>query len=304
MKTFKLIVISILAIVSVGVAAWTIAVGLEAPESSKIANNTPLVQNVKTTDEGIEKLGEIFASQIGDDMLDQEGIKAEQEKLNKTINEHIPAYEAKVAAKEADKAAAEEAIAKLGESKKLNNAQRKQLKDAEAVVANYKATVDTLNIYRENVKIMEANIESSIKANEAAKVEGENIVALSNAVDMTMGWCYVLVGILVLLIVVSWVMGMIQDPKSLIKTLIFGLIAVAVVGAAYFVATTHGWADGETLKDAAGYDLGIGTDPATRTVFGEFEYMISDTSIIIAYIVGGGAVIAALFSVIRGFFKS
>lgn len=302
MKTLRLIVISILAIVSVGVAAWTIAVGVKAP--AKIANNTPLVQNVKTTEEGIEKLGKIFESQIGDDMLDQEGIKAEQEKLNKTINEHIPAYEAKVAAKEDAKAKAEAELAMLGELKSLNAKQKKQLKEAEAVVADYKATVDTLNIYKSNVDIMKGNIENSIKANDEAKVNAENVIALSNAVSSTMFWAYALVGILVFLIFVSWILGMIQNPKSLVKTLLFGLIAAVVVGVAYFVASTHGWADGETLKDAAGYDLGIGTDPATRKVFGTFEYMISDTSIIIAYIVGGGALVAALFSVIRGYFKS
>jgi hypothetical protein len=302
MKTLRLIVISILAIVSVGVAAWTIAVGLNAP--AKIANNTPLVQNVKSTKEGIEKLGEIFESQIGDDMLDKDGIKAEQEKLNKTINEHIPAYEAKVAAKEDAKAKAEADLAMLGELKSLNAKQKKQLKEAEAVVADYKATVDTLNIYKSNVDIMKGNIENSIKANDEAKVNAENVIALSNAVSSTMFWAYALVGILVFLIFVSWILGMIQNPKSLVKTLLFGLIAAAVVGVAYFVASTHGWADGETLKDAAGYDLGIGTDPATRKVFGTFEYMISDTSIIIAYIVGGGALVAALFSVIRGYFKS
>jgi hypothetical protein len=275
---------------------------LNAP--AKIANNTPLVQSVKTTKEGIEKLGEIFESQIGDDMLDKDGIKAEQEKLNKTINEHIPAYEAKVAAKEDAKAKAEADLAMLGELKSLNAKQKKQLKEAEAVVADYKATVDTLNIYKSNVDIMKGNIENSIKANDEAKVNAENVIALSNAVSSTMFWAYALVGILVFLIFVSWILGMIQNPKSLVKTLLFGLIAAAVVGVAYFVASTHGWADGETLKDAAGYDLGIGTDPATRKVFGTFEYMISDTSIIIAYIVGGGALVAALFSVIRGYFKS
>jgi hypothetical protein len=259
---------------------------------------------VKSTKEGIEKLGEIFESQIGDDMLDKDGIKAEQEKLNKTINEHIPAYEAKVAAKEDAKAKAEADLAMLGELKSLNAKQKKQLKEAEAVVADYKATVDTLNIYKSNVDIMKGNIENSIKANDEAKVNAENVIALSNAVSSTMFWAYALVGILVFLIFVSWILGMIQNPKSLVKTLLFGLIAAAVVGVAYFVASTHGWADGETLKDAAGYDLGIGTDPATRTVFGTFEYMISDTSIIIAYIVGGGALVAALFSVIRGYFKS
>jgi hypothetical protein len=83
-----------------------------------------------------------------------------------------------------------------------------------------------------------------------------------------------------------------------------GVVVAVVVGVAYFLARSNGWAEGHTLKDAAGYDLGIGTDPATRTVFGTFEYMMADTSILVTYITFAGAALAAILSAVRGIFKS
>ena len=82
------------------------------------------------------------------------------------------------------------------------------------------------------------------------------------------------------------------------------LVVVGVIAIAYFIASGNGWAEGHTLKDAAGYDLGIGTDLATRKVFGPFEYMMADTSIIVTYITIAGAALAAVFSAIRGIYKS
>lgn len=303
MKTIRTIFIIALALCTVAVSAWTVYTGGKAPDSAKITANTPLVQNATSTAEGIEMLGDVFAKQIGEDMLTEENIVLEREKLDQTVNVHIPAYEAKVAAKEADYNAAKEEIAKLGELKSLNSKQRKQLKEAEGVVADYKATADTLKIYQDNVKIMEDNIAASIEANKNAKIDGENVIALSKAVNYSMIWCYALLAIAVLLIVLSLLNGVIQDPRKLISGGILAVIVLVVVGIAYFIANSHGWNDGVTLKDAAGYDLGIGTDPATRQVFGPFEYMISDISIWVCYIVAGCAILATGFSVIRGFFK-
>ena len=82
------------------------------------------------------------------------------------------------------------------------------------------------------------------------------------------------------------------------------LVVVGVIAIAYFIASGNGWTEGHTLKDAAGYDLGIGTDLATRKVFGPFEYMMADTSIIVTYITIAGAALAAVFSAIRGIYKS
>lgn len=298
MKVVRYIVIALLAVVSVAVGVWTLATGMAAPESKKITANSPLVQNVATTAEGIEELGEIFATQVEvPSDVDELAInEAKVEEYTNMLNAQQEAYNKALEDK-----------AKLGELKSLNKKQREELKAADAVITEYKTTEANLNTCKENVKINKDNIAAYEKAQADAKVEGENIVSLGNAVNGTMIWCYVLAVLAIAIIVFSFVMGLVQDPRKLISVGILLVIVAAVVGISYFVAAGEdangvSWQNG-TLKDAAGYDLGIGTDPATRTVFGEFEYVISETSILVAYIVAGMAIVAAAFSVIRGLFK-
>lgn len=308
MKVFIRIITALLVVGSALTVGLTVIRGMEAPEDSKITSVTTHIQNVPTTDEGIDQLSNLIATQIGEDMLTPEGIAEEQAKLEETLNVHIPAYEAKVAAKEEAKVAAEQEIAKLGELKSLNNAQKKQLKNAEAVVADYKATADTLNIYTANVQIMKDNIAASELANENAKKDGENAAALANSVSMTMMWCYILVGLIVLIALISLFTDLaISFSQNWKKTLIKMVAGLAILGAvaavAYFVTKGHGWEDGRTLKDAAGYDLGLGTDPATREVFGAADYIKADFGLIVCYIVAGAAVLSAVISVVIGFIK-
>ena len=308
MKIFRLIVTVLLVLGSALTIGMAVMDGMKAPESSKITNSTPLVQNVATVEEGIQKLGDVFASQIGEDMLTEEGIVEEQAKLEETLNVHIPAYKAKVEAKAEAKAVAEQEIAQLGEQKSLNAKQKKQLESANAVVADYKATADTLQIYRDNVVIMEDNIAASIEANKNAKIDGENAVALAGSVSNTIYWCYALLAIIVVIAIISACADMFisfaQNWKKALVKMVVGVVLIGAIGAiAYYVAAGHGWAEGNTLKDAAGYDLGLGTDPATREVFGTQDYMISDISLIICYVVAGGAIVSAVLSVIIGFFK-
>ena len=308
MKIFRLIVTILLVVGSALAVGLTVMRGMEAPEDSKITGVTTQIQNVATTDEGIDMLSSLIATQIGEDMLNEEGIAEEQAKLEETLNVHIPAYEAKVAAKEEAKIAAEQEIAKLGELKSLNNTQKKQLKNAEAVVADYRATADTLNIYTANVKIMQDNIAASKLANENAKKDGENAAALANSVGMTMTWCYILVGLIALIALFSLftdlAISFSQNWKKALIKMVAGLaILGAVAAVAYFVTKGHGWEDGRTLKDAAGYDLGLGTDPATREVFGAADYVKADFGLIVCYIVAGAAVLSAVISVVIGFIK-
>ncbi len=308
MKVFRIIVSILLAVVSVATVGWAVLAGMNAPDGKKITDATPLVQNVATSEEGIEQFGNEIAMMIGEDMLTEEGIVEEQAKLERTVNEFIPAYEAKVAAKEEAYNAAQTAIAQLGELKSLNGKQKKQLKDAEAVVADYKATADTLNIYKTNVAIMEDNIAASKLANENAKADGQNAAALATSISYTMYWCYALLAIILIIAIISACADLFISfaqnwKKALIKLVVGVVIVVAIYFVAMFIVDGHGWHEGNVLKDAAGYDLGLGTDPATREVFGASDYRISDFSIIIAYIVGGAAILSAVISVIIGFFK-
>jgi hypothetical protein len=301
--------------------AWAIAAGWNAPDSAKIANSTPLVQQfdaegnavnteddqpvpVATASEGIRALGIIFANQLDEGVLTLDAIEAEQEKLNNTVNEVIPAYEQKVS--EAREAAleAQATVEALKAKKSLNSVEKRKLAEAEGVQANFKALNDTLNQHRENVSIMEENIAASIKANEAAQQNGDNMVALGNAIHWNLMWFYFLMVFAVAFIVISAFFNLFLNAGGLKKTVLSLVVVAVVVGVAYFLARSNGWAEGHTLKDAAGYDLGIGTDPATRTVFGTFEYMMADTSILVTYITFAGAALAAILSAVRGIFKS
>ena len=307
MKVFRIIVSILLAVGSVAAIGLAVLSGLKAPESSKITDSTPLVQNVATVNEGIEALGSEISNMIGEDMLTREQIAEEQIKLNETETVHIPAYEAKVAEKKAAAEAAEATIKELGD-KNLNARQKKERAAAEAVVADFKATNDTLEIYKNNVVIMKDNIAASIEANNNAEVEGQNAAALATSVSNTIYWCY---GLFALILVIAFFSAcadlFISFAQNWKKALIKLVVGVAIVGIIYVVASyfvgTHGWHEGTVLKDAAGYDLGLGTDPATREVFGAEDYIIADFSLIICYIVAGAAILSAGISVIIGFFK-
>ena len=309
------------ALVSIAMVAWAIAAGWNAPDSAKIANSTPLVQQydadgfavnteddqpvpVSTTEDGIRALGIIFTNQLGEGVLTLDAIEAEQEKLAKTVNELIPAYEQKVSDARESALEAQATVEALKAKKSLNSAEKRKLAAAEGVQANFKALNDTLNQHRENVSIMEENIAASIKANDEAKTNGDNMVALANAIHWNLMWFYFLMVFATAFIIMSALFNLFLNAGSLKKTILSVVVVVAVVGIAYVIANGNGWAEGHTLKDAAGYDLGIGTDPATRTVFGTFEYMVADTSILVTYITFAGAALAAILSAVRGIFKS
>ena len=309
------------ALVSIAMVAWAIAAGWNAPDSAKIANSTPLVQQydadgnavnteddqpvpVSTTEDGIRALGIIFTNQLGEGILTWDAIEAEQEKLNNTVNEVIPAYEQKVSDAREAALEAQATVEALKAKKSLNSVEKRKLAEAEGVQANFKALNDTLNQHRENVSIMEENIAASIEANEEAKANGDNMVALANAIHWNLMWFYFLMAFAVSFILFSAIWNMMLNAGGLKKTLVSILVVAGVVAVAYFIARSNGWADGATLKDAAGYDLGLGTDLATRKVFGAFEYMLADASIWVTYITFAGAALAAILSAVRGVFKS
>lgn len=312
MKNLNRIVFLLFALVSVALVAWAIAVGMAAPDSSKIAANAQLInlndegvsEPVASTAEGIEELGKVFATQLEEGILTEEGIAEEKLKLENTRTVLVPEYEAKVRAKAEVAAAADAVVAELGEAKKLSRAQKRQLEEATAVQADFKALNDTLNVYKENILVMEENISMSEKANAKAKADADGIVALSTAISANLMWFYFLMVFSICFIIINSIMNLFQNKGGLGKTVLSVCVVVVVIAVSYFLATTHGWADGATLKDAAGYDLGLGTDPATRTVFGPFEYMLADATIWVAYITFAGAALAAIFSAIRGIYKS
>ena len=321
MKNLHRYVFLAFAAVSVVMVAWAIIVGSAAPESAKIANTSPLVQQfdadgnavnteddqpvpVSTTGEGIRALGILFTNQLGEGVLTLNGIEEEKAKLAQTVEVTIPEYEQKVEAAREAALVAQNTVNELKQVKRLNAAQKKQLTAAETVEANFKALNDTLAQYRENVVIMQENIDASVKANEEAVANGENMVALATAIHWNLVWFYFMMVFAICFIIFAAISDMMLNAGGLKKTLVAVVIVAAVVGVSYILASGHGWAEGHTLKDAAGYDLGLGSDMATRKVFGSFEYMMADTSILVAYITFAGAALAAVFSAVRGIFKS
>jgi hypothetical protein len=136
------------ALVSVALVAWAISAGWNAPDSAKIANNTPLVQQydadgyavnteddqpvpVATTSEGIRALGIIFANQLDEGILTLDAIAAEQEKLNNTIEVIIPEYEQRVSDHREAALAAQAKIQELAEVKRPSAAQKRELEAAQ-----------------------------------------------------------------------------------------------------------------------------------------------------------------------------
>ena len=321
MKKLHSYVFLAFALVSVALVAWAIAAGWNAPDSAKIANSTPLVQKfdangvavnteddqpvpVESAEEGIQALGVIFANQLEEGILTLDAIEAEKEKLNNTIEKLIPEYEKKVSDNRAAALEAQNKVEELKAKKALSAADKRALAEAEKVQADFKALNDTLNQHKENVSIMEENIAASVKANETAQADANNMVGLATAIHWNLVWFYFLMVFAICFIVMSAIWNMMLNAGGLKKTLLALVVVAVVVGVAYFVAAGNGWTEGATLKDAAGYDLGIGTDLATRTVFGTFEYMVADTSILVTYITFAGAALAAIFSAIRGIYKS
>ena len=132
---------------------------------------------VTSAEDGIRALGIIFTNQLGEGVLTLDAIEAEQEKLNNTVNEVIPAYEQKVSDAREAALEAQATVEALKAKKSLNSVEKRKLAEAEGVQANFKALNDTLNQHRENVSIMEENIASSIKANADAQLNGDNMVA-------------------------------------------------------------------------------------------------------------------------------
>lgn len=312
MKNLHKLVFPLLAVISVALVAWAIAMGTAAPDSSKIAGNAQLInlndegvaEPVSSTAQGIEELGKVFATQLEEGVLTEEGIAEEKLKLENTRTVLVPEYEAKVGAKAEVAKAADAVVAELSEVKRLSAAQKKKLAEAQAVQADFKALNDTLNVYKENISVMEENIAASEAANAKAQADCKNVVALAKAISVNIMWFYFLLVFAIFFILINTVMNLFQNKGGLGRTLVSVCVVAAVIGISYVLATTHGWADGATLKDAAGYDLGLGTDLATRKVFGPFEYMLADASIWVTYITFAGAALAAILSAVRGIFKS
>lgn len=244
-----------------------------------------------------------------------EAKKGEFEPAQKLIEELCKVAEVKVAEVDgrADYVATYE---ELAASKALNAAQKRELAAVKAVVTDYQKLVNDRKTALENETAFESNLPMLKDAIAQAEVDQHAVVNLAKVISYNIYWLYFLMVFAVVFVLVGFILNFFQNSGNLVVTIVSVVVVVAVVGAAYFISQNHGWVDGTVLYvtnevglpllDAAGEPIpfGLGNDPETREVFGAQEYMIADISIWITYLAFIGAAVAAVFSSVRGIFKS
>lgn len=201
-------------------------------------------------------------------------------------------------------------------AKAINAAQKRQLNGIKATIAEYQKLANERKTALDNETAYEANLPMLKEAIAQAQLDQQSIMKLGKVVFYNLVWLEILMGFAILLVFVGFVLNFAQNSGGIGKTIASAAIVVAVVGVAYFISTSHGWLDGvvlyvtnavgQPMLDAAGEPIpfGLGNDPETRSVFGATDYMIADVSIWITYLAFAGAALAALYSSVRGIFKS
>lgn len=118
-----------------------------------------------------------------------------------------------------------------------------------------------------------------------AVVSGGSEVAIS----WNLLWGYALLVVAVVCVLWAAIKGTITHPAGLKNTLIAVVIVVVVVGAALGYALSH---DGLTIPNSAG---GVFDDP--------FELVISETGILVTYVVAAATLIVTLVGEVRNALK-
>ncbi len=112
--------------------------------------------------------------------------------------------------------------------------------------------------------------------------------ALNAAIGLNLYWGYALLAIVVLAALLGSIYGMFKASSGLLKTVLsFVGVAIIVVGS-YLYAASH------TIEI---FNIENGS------VFPAFDTIVTESSIIIAYVAMGGAVLAAIASELMGAFK-
>ena len=201
-------------------------------------------------------------------------------------------------------------------SKALNAAQKRELAGVKNVIADYQKLLNDRKVAIDNETAFESNLPMLKEAIAQAELDQHSIKELGKVISYNIYWVYFLLVFAVVFVVVGFILNFFQNSGNLVVTIVAAVTVVAVVLAAYYIGKSHEWLDGTVLYvtnsvgqpilDAAGEPIpfGLGTDPETRTVFSATEYVIADVSIWITYLACAGALLAALYSSLRGIFKS
>ena len=109
------------------------------------------------------------------------------------------------------------------------------------------------------------------------------------AISWNLLWGYTLLVVAVVCVLWAAIKGTITHPAGLKNTLIAVAIVVVVVGAALGIALSH---DGLTIPNSAG---GVFDDP--------FELAISETGILVTYVVAAATLLVTLVGEVRNVLK-
>ena len=109
------------------------------------------------------------------------------------------------------------------------------------------------------------------------------------AISWNLLWGYTLLVVAVVCVLWAAIKGTITHPAGLKNTLIAVAIVVVVVGAALGIALSH---DGLVVPNSAG---GVFDDP--------FELVISETGILVTYVVAAATLIVTLVGEVRNVLK-
>lgn len=211
-----------------------------------------------------------------------------------------------------------EAVKTLEADKKLSKERKAEIKAIKAECTD--AVINEVLAYDElaskivstelNIETISTNIDTIGKAIEAAKAEGEYLMALAKAVNANLYWLYFLMVFSIVFVAVGFVLNFIQNPNWIKIGAVVAVVA-AVFGLAYAIGVGHGWLNGEVLYmlDANGHTtdiaFGLGSlDSADRVEFSSGDYMMADVSIWVTYIAFALAGVSAVFSWIWSIFKS
>ena len=118
-----------------------------------------------------------------------------------------------------------------------------------------------------------------------AVVSGGSEVAIS----WNLLWGYTLLVVAIVSVIWAAIKGTITHPAGLKNTLIAVAIVVVVVGAALGISLSH---DGLTIPNSAG---GVFDDP--------FELVISETGILVTYVVAAATLLVTLVGEVRNALK-
>jgi hypothetical protein len=116
----------------------------------------------------------------------------------------------------------------------------------------------------------------------------EATVENATAVGSMLMWGYAIAGAAIVIAVLAAIWDMIQKPDGIKGTIFVGVAIVAIIAGAYFIANGH---DYQIL------DIG------NQTNFERGETVIADTSILVAYVAGAGAILSAIYSAISDALK-